>query len=187
MGALVFGLMQEHPLLISSIIEHAATFHPDAEVVSRQPDGSIYRSNWRGVRDDARRVANALAALGVASGDRVGTLAWNSHRHLAVYFGVSGAGAVLHTVNPRLFPEQIEYIVNHAEDKVLMFDLDFAPLVDKLAPRLKSVKTFVALCGRDQLPTLDVPNLLAFDELIAEQSSEFSWPEFDERTASSLC
>ena len=183
----MFGLMQEHPLLISSIIEHAATFHPDAEVVSRQPDGSIYRSNWRGVRDDARRVANALAALGVASGDRVGTLAWNSHRHLAVYFGVSGAGAVLHTVNPRLFPEQIEYIVNHAEDKVLMFDVDFAPLVDKLAPRLKSVTTFVALCGRDQLPTLDVPNLLAFDELIAEQSSEFSWPQFDERTASSLC
>ncbi|WP_319453516.1 MULTISPECIES: long-chain fatty acid--CoA ligase [unclassified Mycobacterium] len=179
--------MQDHPLLISSIIEHAATFHPDAEVVSRQPDGSVCRSNWRGVRDDARRVANALAALGVASGDRVGTLAWNSHRHLAVYFGVSGAGAVLHTVNPRLFPEQIEYIVNHAEDRVLMFDVDFAPLVDKLAPRLKTVTTFVALCGRDQLPTLDVPNLLAFDELIAEQSSEFSWPEFDERTASSLC
>jgi fatty-acyl-CoA synthase len=179
--------MQDHPLLISSIIEHAATFHPDAEVVSRQPDGSVCRSNWRGVCEDARRVANALAQLGVASGDRVGTLAWNSHRHLAVYFGVSGAGAVLHTVNPRLFPEQIEYIVNHAEDRVLMFDVDFAPLVDELAPRLKTVTTFVALCGRDQLPTLDVPNLLAFDELIAAQSSEFSWPALDERTASSLC
>jgi fatty-acyl-CoA synthase len=183
----MFGLMQDRPLLISSLIEHAATFHPETEIVSRLPEGRVHRTTWRGVRDDARRIANGLAQLGVGSGDRVGTLAWNSHRHLALYFGVSGAGAVLHTVNPRLFPEQIEYIVNHAEDQVLLFDVDFAPVVDKLAPRLRTVKTFVALCGRDQLPTLDVPNLLAFDDFIAEQSSEFTWPEFDERTASSLC
>ena len=183
----MFGLMQDQPLLISSLVEHAATFHPDAEIVSRLPQGGIHRTNWRGVRNDACRVANALAQLGVDSGDRVGTLAWNTHRHLELYFGVSGAGAVLHTVNPRLFPEQIEYIVNHAEDKVLFFDVDLAPLVDKLAPKLKSVQSFVALCGRDQLPALDVPNLLAFDDLIAEQSDEFTWPDFDERTAASLC
>ena len=183
----MFGLMQDQPLLISSLIEHAATFHPDAEVISRPPTGGTHRTNWRGVRDDACRVANALAELGVVSGDRVGTLAWNTHRHLALYFGVSGSGAVLHTVNPRLFPEQIEYIVNHAEDKVLLFDVDLAPLVEQLAPKLTTVTAFVALCGRDQLPAVDVPNLLAFDDLIAEQRSEFAWPDLDERTASSLC
>jgi fatty-acyl-CoA synthase len=181
------GLVQDRPLLISSLIEHAATFHGDAEVVSRLPVRGIHRTTWRGVRDDACRVANALTALGVGDGDRVGTLAWNSHRHLALYFGVSGAGSVLHTVNPRLFPEQIEYIVNHAEDKVLVFDVDLAPLVDKLAPKLTNVTAFVALCGHDQLPELDVPNLLAFDDLIGAQSAEFAWPELDERTASSLC
>jgi fatty-acyl-CoA synthase len=181
------GLVQDRPLLISSLVEHAATFHGDAEVVSRLPVGGVHRTTWRGVRDDACRVANALAALGVRDGDRVGTLAWNSHRHLALYFGVSGAGSVLHTVNPRLFPEQIEYIVNHAEDKVLLFDVDLAPLVDKLAPKLTTVTAFVALCGRDQLPELDVPNLMAFDDLIGVQSDEFAWPELDERTASSLC
>ncbi|MFC7673375.1 long-chain-fatty-acid--CoA ligase [Mycolicibacterium sp. GCM10028919] len=181
------GLVQDRPLLISSLVEHAATFHGDAEVVSRLPVGGIHRTIWRGVRDDACRVANALVALGVGDGDRVGTLAWNSHRHLALYFGVSGAGSVLHTVNPRLFPEQIEYIVNHAEDKVLVFDVDLAPLVDKLAPKLTTVTAFVALCGHDQLPELDVPNLLAFDDLIGAQSAEFAWPDLDERTASSLC
>ncbi|WP_264014786.1 long-chain-fatty-acid--CoA ligase [[Mycobacterium] manitobense] len=183
----MYGLMQEHPLLISSLIEHAATFHPDTEIVSRLPGGGTHRTDWRGVRADACRVANALAELGVGSGDRVGTLAWNTHRHLALYFGVSGSGAVLHTVNPRLFPEQIEYIVDHAQDRVLLFDVDFAPLVEKLAPRMGSVTTYVALCSGDQLPAVDVPNLLAFDDLLARQPDEFTWPEFDERTASSLC
>ncbi len=115
----LFGLMQDRPLMISSLIEHAARFHPHTEIVSRLPeakDGTLHRTDWAGVRREACRVAHALAALGVQRGERVGTLAWNSYRHLALYFGVSGAGAVLHTVNPRLFPEQIDYIVNHAED-----------------------------------------------------------------------
>ena len=183
----MFGLMQDRPLMISSLIEHAATFHPETEIVSRLPEGPIHRTHWRGVRDNAKQVANALASLGVVQGDRVGTLAWNSHRHLALYYGVSGSGAVLHTVNPRLFPEQIDYIVNHAEDKVLFFDITFAPLVAKLAPKLKTVQAFVAMTDRAHMPAIDVPNLLCWDELIGTQSTDYDWPEFDERTASSLC
>ncbi len=181
------GLMQDRPLLISSLIEHAATFHPRTEIVSRLPEGTLHRTDWLGVRQRARQVANALQALGVRPGERVGTLAWNSYRHLALYYGVSGSGAVLHTVNPRLFPEQIDYIVNHAEDKVLCFDISFAPLVEQLAPRLQSVKAFIAMTDRAHMPAIDVPNLLCFDELLDAQSSDYVWPELDEKSASSLC
>ena len=183
----MFGLMQDRPLLISSLIDHAATFHPHTEIVSRLPEGPVRRSSWGEIHPRAKQVANALKQLGVQPGDRVGTLAWNSDRHLALYFGVSGSGAVLHTVNPRLFPEQIDYIVNHAEDQVLFFDITFAPLVAKLAPLLKTVKAFVAMTDRAHMPALDLPNLLCWDDLILSQSTEFSWTELDERTASSLC
>jgi len=181
------GLMQDRPLLISSLIEHANTFHARTEIVSRTPEGPIRRSSWGQVRQRAKQVANALKQLGVQPGDRVGTLAWNSDRHLALYFGVSGSGAVLHTVNPRLFPEQIDYIVNHAEDQVLFFDVGFAPLVAKLAPRFKTVRHFVAMTDRATMPSADIPNLLCWQDLVEGQSADFTWPEFDERTASSLC
>ena len=183
----MFGLMQDRPLMISSLIDHAATFHPDTEVVSRLPEGRIRRSNWAEVRDRSKQVANALTELGVESGDRVGTLAWNSDRHLALFYGVSGTGAVLHTVNPRLFPEQIEYIVNHAEDQLLFFDITFAALVAQLAPQLKTVRAFIAMTDRAHMPDIDVPNLLCFDDLIGSQSAAYEWPQFDERSASSLC
>jgi len=183
----LYGLMQDRPLLISSLIEHAARFHPDVEIVSRLPEGGTHRTSWAGIRRDACRVAHALRQLGVGEGDRVGTLAWNSHRHLSMYFGVSGAGSVLHTVNPRLFPEQIEYIVNHAEDQVLFFDLNFAPLVEALAPRLKTVRAYVAMTSRDHMPRIDVPQLLCWDDLLGAQPDTFTWPELDERLASSLC
>ena len=187
MASPLFGLMQDRPLLISSLIEHAARFHPKAEIVSRLPEGGRHRTDWAGIRSEACKVANALKKLGIGMGDRVGTLAWNSYRHLALYFGVSGSGAVLHTVNPRLFPEQIEYIVNHAEDRVMFFDTSFAPLVEKLAPQFKTVKAFVCMCTREAMPQIDVPNLHCWDDLIGGQSDAFTWPEFDERTASSLC
>ena len=183
----MFGLMQDRPLMISSLIDHAATFHPDTEIVSRLPEGWIRRSNWAEVRDRSKQVANALTELGIESGDRVGTLAWNSDRHLALFYGVSGTSAVLHTVNPRLFPEQLEYIVNHAEDQVLFFDITFAPLVAQLAPQLTTVRAFIAMTDREHMPDIDVPNLLCFDELIESQSAAYEWPEFDERSASSLC
>jgi fatty-acyl-CoA synthase len=183
----MFGLMQDRPLMISSLIEHAATFHPDTEIVSRLPEGRTRRSNWAEMRDRSKQVANALAQFDIQPGDRVGTLAWNSDRHLALFYGVSGTGAVLHTVNPRLFPEQIAYIVNHAEDQVLFFDITFAPMVAQLAPQLQTVRAFIAMTDREHMPDIDVPNLLCFDELIGSQSTTYTWPEFDERSASSLC
>jgi fatty-acyl-CoA synthase len=183
----MLGLMQDHPLMISSLIEHAATYHPDTEIVSRLPEGPIRRTNWAGVREVSKQVANALTQFGIQPGDRVGTLAWNSDRHLALYYGVSGSGAVLHTVNPRLFADQITYIINHAEDQVLFFDITFARLVEQLAPQLKTVRAFIAMTDREHMPDIDVPELLCFDELIGSQSTAYTWPEFDERSASSLC
>ena len=183
----MLGLMQDRPLMISSLIDHAATFHPETEIVARTAEGPVHRTNYREVQRRAKRVANAMQALGITPGERVGTLAWNTHRHLELYYGVSGTGAVLHTVNPRLFPEQIDYIVNHAEDQVLFFDISFAALVAQLAPALKTVHTFVAMTDRAHMPAIDVPKLLCYEELIAAQSEDYTWPEFDERTASSLC
>jgi fatty-acyl-CoA synthase len=184
---MLHGLMQDRPLLISSLVEHAATFHPTTEIVSRLPEGHEHRTNWGELCLLSRQVAQAMQVLGVKPGDRVGTLAWNSFRHLALYFGVSGSGAVLHTVNPRLFPEQIDYIINHAEDQVLFFDVTFAALVVQLAPLLKSVKHFVVMTDRAHMPDIALPNLHCFDELMATQSTSYTWPEFDERSASSLC
>ena len=119
----MLGLMQDRPLLVSSLIEYAARYHPNVEIVSKTCEGPTLRTNYAGLRARAAKLAKALIRLGVKPGDRVATLAWNTHRHMELYFAVSGIGAVLHTVNPRLFPEQIEYIVNHAEDRVLFFDL----------------------------------------------------------------
>ncbi|MDP9901063.1 long-chain-fatty-acid--CoA ligase [Variovorax ginsengisoli] len=183
----MLGLMQDRPLMISSLIDHAATFHPETEIVVRTVEGPVHRTHYREVQRRAKRVANAMQSLGVTPGQRVGTLAWNTHRHLELYYGVSGTGAVLHTVNPRLFPEQIDYIVNHAEDQVLFFDISFAPLVAQLAPSLRTVHTYVAMTDRAHMPVLDLPRLLCYEELIAAESEDFTWPVFDERTASSLC
>lgn len=186
----MLGLMQDRPLLISSLIEHAAAFHADTEIVSRLPEGPIRRTTWSQVRDQSKQVANALGQLGIEPADRVATLAWNSDRHLALYYGVSGSGAVMHTVNPRLFAEQIVYIINHAEDRVLFFDVTFAALVGQLAPELETVEHYVAMTDRDhmpELPGIPAERLLCFDELIAAQSVHYDWPEFDERSASSLC
>ncbi|EJZ08233.1 long-chain-fatty-acid--CoA ligase [Mycolicibacterium vaccae] len=186
----MLGLMQDRPLMISSLIEHAAAFHGDTEIVSRLPEGPIRRTTWRETNESSKQVANALAELGIEQGDRVATLAWNSDRHLALYFGVSGSGAVMHTVNPRLFAEQIVYIVNHAEDRVLFFDITFAPLVAQVASELTTVETYVAMTGRDHMPELPgIPEerLLCWDDLVGRQSTHYDWPEFDERTASSLC
>ena len=181
------GLMQDRPLLISSILEHAASFHPRTEIVTRTIEGPIHRSNYAEIQRRAKRVANALPGLGVGTSDRVATLAWNTHRHLELYYGVSGSGAILHTVNPRLFPEQIAYIVNHAEDKVLCFDLGFAPLVEKLAPQLTSVEHYVVLTDREHMPESATLNLKCYEEILAKQGDDYAWPSFDEKLASSLC
>ncbi len=182
----MLGLMQDQPLLISSLIEHAARFHPHSEIVSRTCEGPTVRLTYSGLRARASKLANALLRMGIKPGDRVASLAWNTHRHMELYFAVSGIGAVLNTVNPRLFPEQIDYIVNHAENRVLFFDITFAGLVSGLKPKLATVERFVAMTDTEHLPG-EVDGAAAYEDLLAAESDAISWPEFDERTASSLC
>jgi acyl-CoA synthetase (AMP-forming)/AMP-acid ligase II len=181
------GLMMDVPLLISSLIRHAERHHGDTEIVSRLVEGGIHRYNYREAHRRARQLAKALGALGVNKGDRVGTLAWNGYRHLEAFYGISGMGAVMHTINPRLFPEQITYIVNHAEDSYVLFDLTFAPLIEKLAPMCKGVKGWVVMTDRAHMPQAGIPNLLCYEDLVNAQSDDYEWPELDERAASSLC
>ena len=181
------GLMQGRPLLISGLLDYAASYHPDRPIVSRDADGSIHRSDWRSIAARARRLANALADLGVQPGQPVATLAWNGYRHLELYFGVTGSGRILHTVNPRLFPEQLRYIIDHAEDTVIFFEPGFAALAEQLAPDLPHAKTYVALCDRAAMPAANLPNLLCYDDLLTRAAADYDWPEFDENTASTLC
>jgi fatty-acyl-CoA synthase len=179
--------MMDMPLLVSSLIEHADRNHGDVEIVSRSLEGPIHRTTYSQAHARAKRLAQALARLGVKEGDRVGTLAWNGYRHYELYYGVSGMGAVMHTVNPRLFPDQLQFIVGHAEDKYVFFDLSFAPLVEKLAPACKSVKGWVAMTDRGHMPKASVPNLLCYEDLLEREDGEYEWPVLDEWTASSLC
>jgi fatty-acyl-CoA synthase len=183
----MLGLMQQRPLLISSCLEYAERFRPEREVISRMPDGAIHRGNWGFVAERARRVAQALARLGIQPGERVASFAWNHHRHLELFFGVSGSGVVLHTVNPRLFPEQLVYIVSHAEDRVIFFDPGFNDLIAALLPKLPSVRHCVALCARAEMTAVTVPNALCYEDLIAAEDADYAWPSFDENSASSLC
>ena len=184
----MLGQMQNHPLLISSVIDFAARHQGDTEVVSRRVEGDIHRYTWADVQRRAKQVAKALDALGVKVGERVGTLAWNGYRHLELYFGVSGSGRVLHTVNPRLLPEQIAWIVNHAEDQVLCFDTTFLPIVHGIHAHCKTVKRWIALCDEDKLPKdTGIPNLISYEAWIGQQSPDYTWPVFDENTASSMC
>ncbi|MGB3501540.1 MAG: long-chain-fatty-acid--CoA ligase [Mesorhizobium sp.] len=182
----MLGLMQDRPLLISSLIEHAARYHPRVEIVSRTCEGPVVRTNYAQTRKRVAKLANALRRMGIGPGDRVATLAWNTHRHFELYFAVSGIGAVLHTVNPRLFPEQIDYIVNHAEGRALFFDITFADLIGNMQGKLGKVERFVAMTDADHVPAA-VKGAEAYEDLIAGESDEIVWPSFDERTASSLC
>ncbi len=183
------GQMMQLPLLISSLIVHAERHHGEQEIVSRRVEGDIHRTTYRELASRSRRMAKALAALGVKHGDRVATLAWNGYRHMELYYAVSGSGAVLHTINPRLHPDQVVYIADHAEDQVLFFDLTFWPLIQAVAGRTKTIRHFVAMTDRAHLPAdaAKVPNLLCYEDLVAAQDDRFEWPQFDENTASSLC
>ena len=183
----MLGLMQDHKLLVSSLIDHAAACHPAAEIVSRTVEGPMHRCTYGDIHRRSKQLANALAALGVQRGDRVATLAWNGYRHMELYFGVSGMGAVLHTANPRLFPEQLEYILNHAEDTVLCFDLSFVALVEELLPKLETVRSFVLMTDRAHMPQSAIPGLLCYEDLLAAQSDDYAWPDLDEGAAASLC
>jgi len=180
--------MQDHPLLISTLIEFAQRHHGDAEIVSRRVEGDLHRYTWADVARRARQVANALDADKLLFSDRVATLAWNGYRHLELYYGVSGSGRVLHTLNPRLHPEQIAWIINHAEDQVLAFDLTFLPLVQAVHAKCPMVKSWIALCEADKLPAdSGVPGLLSYEAWIGAQPDAYDWPSFDENSASSMC
>jgi fatty-acyl-CoA synthase len=180
--------MQNQPLLISSLIEFAARHHGDAEVVSRRVEGDIHRYTYKEAAQRSRQVAHALDALKLGFSDRVATLAWNGYRHFELYYGVSGSGRVLHTINPRLHPDQIAWIANHAEDQVLCFDLSFLPLVQAVHAKCPTIKHYIALCDADKLPAdSGIPNLQSYESWIAGKSTAYNWPEFDENTASSMC
>ncbi|HEY2925618.1 3-(methylthio)propionyl-CoA ligase [Piscinibacter sp.] len=184
----LMGQMMQMPLMISSLIVHAARHSADTEIVSKRAEGDIHRTHWKATELRARKLAQALARLGCSAGDRVGTLAWNGYRHLEIYYGVSGSQLVCHTINPRLFPEQIAWIANDAADKVLCFDLTFVPLIEKIASQLTSVKHFVLMTDWAHMPaSTTIPNLHCYDDLLDNESGEYAWPEFDENTASSIC
>ena len=184
------GSMMDRPLLVSAILEHGENQYGDQQVVSRDTDGSLHRYRFADMARRARQLANALQALGLRPGSVVGSLAWNNHRHLEAYYAVSGSGMVMHTCNPRLHPEQLAYIVNHADDEVVLFDTSFAPLVRAIAASCPRVRHWVALCDADTLGTIDlqgVPGVEAYETLVAGQHDRFVWPECDEKTGAALC
>ena len=184
----MLGLMQHQPLLISSLIEFAERHHPRGEIVSRRVEGDIHRCTYRDIAARSRQVANALETLNLAFGDRVATLAWNGYRHLELYFGVSGTGRVLHTLNPRLHPDQIAWIANHARDHVLFFDMTFLPIVKAMQGKAATIRHYIALCDADKLPVdSGISGLTSYEAWIGGQSSTLVWPQFDENSASSMC
>ncbi len=184
----MLGLMMHEPLLIASLLRHAERHHSEQEIVSRRVEGDVHRYSVRDLAARARRLANALADLGVERSATVGTLAWNGYRHMEVYYAVSGAGAILHTLNPRLHPDQITWIAENAEDRVLFLDLTFLPLVEANWVRMPGIKAYVVMTDRAHMPpSSTIPNLKCYEELIESASPVYEWPTFDENTASSLC
>lgn len=185
----MLGLMMQEPLRIAGLLEHAAKWHSDTEIVTRQVEGGFHRYTYAAAHQRSQQLANVLTELGITWGDRVGTLAWNTHRHLELYYAISGMGAVCHTINPRLFAEQLVYIINHAEDRLLFFDLTFLPLVEKLAPHCPTVEAWVLLTDRAHMPeaTTLPGGVRCYEDLLAAHKPEFAWPVFDENTAASLC
>ena len=181
------GTMMEPPLLISSLIKHAAQYHGNTPIISVETDGSVTETNWRATEANARKLASALAWLGLGQGERCATIAWNNRRHLEIYFGVAGAGFVCHTINPRLFPEQLIYIINHAEDKVLFLDKTFIPAAAKLREHLKTVEHYIYMGPRDDEVAATLEGVLFYDELLSAESDDYVWPDLDERSPSSLC
>ncbi len=184
------GSMMDRPLLVSAILEHGENQYGDQQIVSRDTDGSLHRYRFADMARRARQLANALQALGLRPGSVVGSLAWNNHRHLEAYYAVSGSGMVMHTCNPRLHPEQLAYIVNHADDEVVLFDTTFAPLVRAIAASCPRVRHWVALCDAEALGAIDlqgVPGVEAYETLVARQGDTFAWPECDEKTGAALC
>ncbi len=184
----MFGMMMDRPLLISSLITHAARYNGDTEIISRQVDRSLFRYTWADCEQRSKKLANLLSRMKINQGDRIATLAWNNHRHLELYYGISGFGAVLHTINPRLFHDQITYIANHAEDRILCFDPSFLPLVEQLAPNFTTIRHYILMGSQAEMPArTSLDGLLCYETLLEAETADFDWPLLDEKTASSLC
>jgi fatty-acyl-CoA synthase len=183
----MLGLMQDWPLLCHRVIDHAATYHPARAVVSRSVEGPIHTTNYAEIRARALKVAQRLERDGIRLGDRVATLAWNTWRHLEAWYGIMGIGAIYHTVNPRLFADQIVWIINHAEDRVILVDLTFVPLLEKLADKLPTVERYVVLTDAAHMPPTSLRNAVAYETWIAEADGDFAWKSFDESTAAGMC
>lgn len=183
----MLGLMQDWPLLCHRIIEHAAKIHGKQEVVTRSVEGPIHRTTYAEIHKRALNVSQMLERDGIKLGDRVATIAWNTWRHLEVWYGIMGIGAICHTVNPRLFPEQIAWIINHAQDRIVMVDLTFVPVLEKLADKLPSVERYVILTDKAHMPETTLKNVVAYEDWIAEADGKFKWKDFDENTAAAMC
>ena len=181
------GRMMFQPLLISSLLEHAATYHKDTPIISKNTNGTMFETNWGNVSNNAKRGAKVLADLKLSHGDCVATLAWNNHLHLETWYSISGSGLICHTINPRLFPEQLIFIINDAKDKAIFFDKTFLPLITGIKAHIPLVESFICLDAYDADVAKALPEVKFYDELIAAQTAEYEWPEFDEMTASSLC
>ncbi len=181
------GLMMDDALLISNLIEYAADYHGDREIVSRTVEGPIHRYTYSQASQRSKQLANALEALNIKLGDRVATIAWNGYRHFELYYGISGMGGVCHTINPRLFPEQLIYIINHAEDKLVFLDLTFVPLLEALQDKLPKVEGYVIMTDAAHMPDTALKNVMCYEDLIAAQSDTYSWPQLDERSAAAMC
>jgi fatty-acyl-CoA synthase len=182
----MMGQMMNMPLLVSTLLRHAARYAADTEIVSRRVEGDLHRYTYSACELRARQLAQALGTLGVAPGERVATLAWNGYRHLEAYYGISGMGAVCHLLNPRLFAQQIAFIINHADDRYVLFDICFAALVEELAPRCPGVRGWIAFAGPEHMDAMP-SGALCYEQLLAAQDGDYAWPQFDESTASSLC
>jgi len=183
----MLGLMQDYPLLTHTILDHGALNHGERELVTRSVEGPIRRCTLAELRSRALRVAKALEREGVKLGDRVATMAWNTERHVETWYGVMGLGAICHTLNPRLFAEQLDYIINHAEDDIVFVDLTFVPVLEALKQRLGTVRKYVVLTDGAHMPNTSLPNAVAYEDWIAEVDDDFSWKHFDENTAAALC
>src|SRR6516162_10509554 len=183
----MLGLMQDWPLLCHRVIDHAARNHAERRVISRSVEGPIHTTNYAAIRARALKVAKRLDRDGIRQGDRVATLAWNTWRHLETWYGILGIGAVYHTVNPRLFPEQIVWIVNHAEDRLLFTDLTFVPLLEKLANKLPTIERYIVLTDAAHMPQTSLRNAVAYEEWLSGADGDFVWKSFDENTAAGMC
>jgi fatty-acyl-CoA synthase len=183
----MLGLMQDWPLLLHRVIDHAATFHAERKIVTRSIEGPMHETNYAQIRARALKVAQRLDRDGIKLGDRIGTLAWNTWRHIEAWYGILGIGAIYHTVNPRLFPDQIAWIVNHAEDRMMFVDLTFVPILEKLADRLPNIERYVILTDRAHMPATNLKNAVPYEDWIADVDGDFAWKSFDENTAAGMC